>query len=119
MEIRRAFVTIAASNLEQSVRFYEQLLSQSPTAHIPTVYAEFQIRGIQIGIYQPRDAELSSTHPAVSLCLEVENLTAAIAHLISLDCPPPGEILHSSHGEEIYAYDPDGNRIILYQPKTQ
>lgn len=117
MKISRALTTIAASNLEQSVTFYEQLLSQRATAHISNVYAEFQINEIRLGIYKPRDAEsLPPAHPAVSLCLEVEDLEDAIAHLTSLGYPPPGAILHPSHGREIYAYDPDGNRIILYQP---
>ncbi|EDX77907.1 hypothetical protein MC7420_7645 [Coleofasciculus chthonoplastes PCC 7420] len=30
--------------------------------------------------------------------------------------PPPGEIIVASHGREIYAYDPNGNRLILHQP---
>ncbi|EKQ68223.1 Glyoxalase/Bleomycin resistance protein/Dioxygenase superfamily [Leptolyngbyaceae cyanobacterium JSC-12] len=51
----------------------------------------------------------------MSLCLEVENLEGAIAHLTQLGYPPPGEILTASHGREIYAYDPDGNWLILHQ----
>ncbi|MBW4418194.1 MAG: hypothetical protein KME13_03075 [Myxacorys californica WJT36-NPBG1] len=117
MKISRALTTIAAFNVEQSVTFYGQLLSQGATAHLPNVYAEFQIKDIRLGIYKPRDAEsLLSPHPAISLCLEVEDLDDAIAHLTSLGYPPPGAILHPSHGREIYAYDPDGNRIILYEP---
>ncbi len=51
----------------------------------------------------------------MSLCLEVSNLEDAIAHLKTLGYPPPGNISIASHGREIYAYDPDGNRLILHQ----
>jgi hypothetical protein len=49
------------------------------------------------------------------MCLEVNNLEDVIAHLTDLGYPPPGEIAIASHGREIYAYDPDGNRLILHQ----
>jgi len=49
-----------------------------------------------------------------ALCLEVENLETAIAHLDQLGSPP-GEIMSASHGREIYAYDPDGNWLIVHQ----
>ncbi|MBA2747243.1 MAG: hypothetical protein H0U45_00545 [Tatlockia sp.] len=51
----------------------------------------------------------------MSLCLEVEDLASAIAYLINIGYPPPGEIVTASHGKEIYACDPDGNRLILHQ----
>jgi hypothetical protein len=47
----------------------------------------------------------------------VENLEQAIAHLTSLGFPPASEILLASHGREIYACDPDGNRLILHESK--
>ncbi len=51
----------------------------------------------------------------MSLCLKVPDLEVAIAHLTRLGYPPPGEILTASHGREIYAYDPDGNWLVLHQ----
>ena len=113
---RSAWVTLAASEFNRAIEFYGRLLDQ-PTSLIPNVYAEFQLPGLRLGIYKPKQNEplLAIPFPAVSLCLEVEDLEAAIAHLTQLGYPPPGEILTSSHGREIYAYDPDGNRLILYQ----
>ncbi|MBD0267928.1 MAG: VOC family protein, partial [Cyanobacteria bacterium Co-bin8] len=46
---------------------------------------------------------------------EVVDLEGAIAHLTTLGYPPPGPVMIASHGREIYAYDPDGNRLILHQ----
>jgi hypothetical protein len=51
----------------------------------------------------------------MSLCLEVTDLENAIAHVTALGYPPPGEIITGSHGREIYAYDPDRNRLIIHQ----
>ncbi|MFM7372329.1 MAG: VOC family protein, partial [Sphaerospermopsis kisseleviana] len=58
---------------------------------------------------------VSDSKSPLSLCIEVSNLENAIAHLTSLGYPPPGKISIASHGREIYAYDPDGNRLILHQ----
>jgi hypothetical protein len=53
----------------------------------------------------------------MSLCVEVADLDAAIARLVAIGYPPPGDMLTASHGREIYAYDPDGNRLILHEAK--
>ena len=50
-----------------------------------------------------------------AVCLEVADLERAIACLSELGYSPPGEIITASHGREIYAYDPTGNRLILHQ----
>lgn len=117
MEIRKAWVTIAAQDLARSIEFYRQLFRQEPISEMPNKYAEFDIAGLRLGIYQPRSTELqpSSEFPTMSLCVEVENLEAAIDHLKQIGASS-GEIIPSSHGKELFAYDPDGNRIILYQP---
>ncbi|MEH2113797.1 VOC family protein [Nostoc sp.] len=153
----KAFVTIASVNWKNLVNFYTKLLEQKPILLTPNIYAEFNLVGMRLGIFQPKNTNESefelmcndkpfgfesdtlglanaalrtgtakTTTPAplyfytkskISLCLEVSNLEDAIAHLTSLGYPPPGEISIASHGREIYAYDPDGNRLILHQAK--
>ncbi|MBD2364392.1 VOC family protein [Anabaena minutissima FACHB-250] len=114
-----ALVTIATLNLDKLANFYTNLLTQKPISFIPNVYAEFQLTGIRVGIFQPKKTHESefqhSATSKMSMCLEVNNLEDAIAHLTDLGYPPPGEIAIASHGREIYAYDPDGNRLILHQ----
>ena len=117
LTLTAAFVTLAAVDLATLVQFYGQLLNQPPSAVVPNVYAEFQLPGVKLGIFRPRN-ELKSARSApaaMSLCLEVENLAAAIAHLTQLGYPPEGEIKIASHGREIHAYDPEGNGLILHQ----
>ncbi|QSJ18884.1 VOC family protein [Nostoc sp. UHCC 0702] len=119
LDYKDALVTIASVNFDNLVNFYTDLLGQKPASFIPNVYAEFQLTGVRLGIFQPKKIHESefenSAKSQLSLCLEVSNLEDAIAHLTTLGYPPPGEISIASHGREIYAYDPDGNRLILHQ----
>jgi catechol 2,3-dioxygenase-like lactoylglutathione lyase family enzyme len=114
-----AIVTIATQDIDTLVNFYSDLLDKPPINFIPRVYAEFEFIGLKLGIFQPKEnhnAEFqTSANSKISLCLEVNNLEAAIAHLTNIGYPPPGKIAIASHGREIYAYDPDGNRLILHQ----
>jgi predicted enzyme related to lactoylglutathione lyase len=114
-----AFVAIAASDFEALVRFYRRLLERDPKPYIPNGYAEFQLTGLRLGIFDPKESHqqefANSVGSGMSLCLEVEDLESAIAHLTEIGYPPPGEITIASHGREIYAYDPSGNRLIVHQ----
>jgi catechol 2,3-dioxygenase-like lactoylglutathione lyase family enzyme len=116
-----ALMTLATLDIDKLVNFYTNLLEQQPVTNIMNVYAEFNLAGMRLGIFQPKQTHNSEFQNAaqskVSLCLEV-NLETAIAHISNLGYPPPGEIAIASHGREIYAYDPDGNRLILHQAIT-
>lgn len=118
-----ALLTLATDNLEELVSFYTRILQQEPQPYIQSVYAEFQISGLRLGIFQPKlqaQAEFENIGKGrMSLCLEVRDLEGAIAHVTNIGYPPPGEIIIASHGREVYAYDPDGNRLILHQAKMQ
>jgi predicted enzyme related to lactoylglutathione lyase len=117
-----AFVTIATVNFDLVVDFYAQLLGSAPQLHLPLAYAEFAIGGLRVGIFAPkasnRDEFSESIRSGMSLCLEVESLECSIDLLTQIGYPPSGEITTASHGREIYAYDPDGNRLILHQSRS-
>jgi predicted enzyme related to lactoylglutathione lyase len=119
MQYTHALITIATVNFDSLVNFYTQVLEQKPKNLISDVYAEFEISSLSLGIFKPHknsESEFATNAKSpLSLCLEVSNLENAITHLQSLGYSPPGEISTASHGREIYAYDPDGNRLILHQ----
>ena len=119
LQCQAAFVTLATANIDQLVAFYTQLFGIQPQPYWPNRYAEYQLPGLKLGIFQPKtdqQAEFNhQTATGMSLCLEVADLNAAIECLKQLGYPPPGEIMTASHGKEIYAYDPAGNRLILHQ----
>ncbi|MEH2121305.1 VOC family protein [Nostoc sp.] len=114
-----AFVTIASVNCEELVNLYTRFLEQKPIILIQNIYGEFNLVGMRLGIFKPKNTNESEfealAKSKISLCLEVSNLEDAIAHLTALGYPPPGKISIADHGREIYAYDPDGNRLILHQ----
>jgi len=123
LKLTTAFLTLGTPNFVGLVAFYQQLLGQEPTQLRPQIYAEFQLPGLRLGIFRPKDAlaivpvVLDESPARMSLCLEVEDLDQAIAHLSAIGYPPPGTIITASHGCEIYAYDPDGNQLILHEGK--
>lgn len=114
------FISLASVNLDQLTEFYRQLLGIQPSQIIPGKYSEFQLVGVRLALFTPKPDHASEfakpDQSAFSLCINVENLENAIAHLQNIHYPHPLAINHASHGIEVYIYDPDGNRIILYQP---
>jgi predicted enzyme related to lactoylglutathione lyase len=114
-----ALVTLADLNNEVLVKFYTKFLDIEPNPYIPNTYAEFQLPGLRLGIFKPKDSHKSEfaghAKTGMSLCLEVSDIETAIARIWALGYPPPGEIITSGHGREIYAFDPAGNRLILHQ----
>jgi len=123
-----AFVTLATPALAVLVRFYQAFLQQEPEVYVPGVYAEFGLGSLRLAIFQPKAQNqpefAQPAGAALSLCLEVPQLEGAIAHFqaVYADIPelqPPtprlSAIFSASHGREVYAYDPDGNRLILHQ----
>ena len=114
-----AFVALATCQVNDAAQFYEALFDQPPQTFVADRYAEFVLPGLKLALFQPQKQHAEefahSAGAAMSLCLEVTDLEGAIAHLTQLGYPPPGAIQTASHGREIYAYDPDGNRLILHQ----
>lgn len=116
--LKTAFVTLAGENLQTLVQFYQNLLGQAPEAYTPQHYAEFSLPGVRLALFKPSSEhgpKFSGPAASMSLCLEVDNLAAAIISLTNLGYPPPESIINTRHGDEIYAYDPAGNRLILHQ----
>ena len=112
------FVAISTDKIELLVDFYSQLFQQQPTVYQTSIYAEFQLEKLRLSIFKPKpehQPEFQNLSSAISLCLEVEQLEQAIAHLTEIGYPPIGKIIEASHGKEIYAYDPAGNRLIIHQ----
>ena len=83
---------------------------------MPERYAEFVLPALKLALFKPSDGqEFVGPAGSMSLCLEVTDLESAIATLKDLGHSPPGDVIDASHGQEIYAYDPAGNRLILHQ----
>jgi predicted enzyme related to lactoylglutathione lyase len=114
-----AFVTISAFNLEEITQFYRQFFQQEPIGAKPHSYVEFYVANLCLGIFRPHESSKEEfarvgKNP-MSICLEVSDLDEAIARITALGYAPPGGVIHTPHGREVYAYDPEQNRLILHQ----
>ena len=115
-----AFVALGSIALEPLVNFYTQLLGQQPDPYQSGVYAEFRLPGLRLAIFSPKpdhQSEFGQTKTgSMSICLQVMNLLEVIRELQSINYPVDN-IITASHGQELYIYDPDGNRLIFYEPR--
>ncbi len=116
------YVTLASTEIDRLTLFYAALFQQQANLWHPARYAEFRLPGLRLALFHPRadhrEEFQAQSSGSMSLCLDVADLDTAIAHLTQLGYPPPGPILNASHGREIYAYDPDGNRLILHEASS-
>ncbi|MGK7897757.1 MAG: VOC family protein [Xenococcus sp. (in: cyanobacteria)] len=119
----RAYIAIASTNITKTVDFYSKLLQLEPEKYAPNIYAEFAHQQLRLAIFKPKIDNITefnnSQGSAMSICLEVTDLENAIAFLKSIGYPPNNDVIVSSHGKELYVYDPSGNRIILYQKNQE
>ena len=119
----RAYIAIASTNITKTVDFYSKLLQLKPEKYLTNVYAEFDYQQLRIAIFKPKIDNIAefnnSQGSGMSICLEVADLENAIAFLTVIGYPPANDIIVSSHGKELYVYDPSGNRIILYQKNQE
>jgi predicted enzyme related to lactoylglutathione lyase len=119
MVYSQVYLAIASNNLDGLVEFYGALLGQPADAWVPSRYGEFHLPGLKLAFFCPRQDHRERfqniSEGAMSICLEVADLEAAIAHLQTLGQSSTSPIITASHGREIYAQDPDGNRLILHQ----
>lgn len=120
LQYRSIFVALADPTGHRLTDFYQTLLAQQPAIYTPDRYSEFQLPGLRLSIFKPKQDTpwTPSPSPQMSLCIEVDDLEGAIALLASLGYPPHSDIQLASHGREVYAYDPQGNSLILYEPKA-
>lgn len=117
--IERACLTIATDQFETVVTFYQAWLQRGPDRYQAERYAEFHLPGLSLAIFRPQSSHqgefCDSAGSGLSLCVEVTNLETAIVELTDLGYPPRMPVQITSHGREVYGYDPVGNRIILHQ----
>ncbi|MEB3230058.1 MAG: hypothetical protein VKJ64_03545, partial [Leptolyngbyaceae bacterium] len=126
---KTAFVAIAVDQWEPMVQFYSCITGQSPHPYRPGGYAEFRLGSLRLGLFRAnpshQDEFIHGRAANISICLEVNHLEQSrqvIEQAYSVLTLPMahgqlrlGTVAIASHGRECYAYDPDGNRLILHE----
>jgi lactoylglutathione lyase len=102
-------------NLEESIRFYRDVLGFSEVYHV-----DFPVGCITI-MKSPDGAcveLIESPHYPVglySIGTDVDNLDEALERLKSKSCEPIGEVTLTSVGRQVFIMDPNGVRICLIE----
>jgi predicted enzyme related to lactoylglutathione lyase len=137
---QRAWMAIAVQSLTGSVQFYQTLLGDGAVFRQIGGYVEFDLGDLRLGLFEPKpeaspEFAQRGQNP-ISLCLAVTDLDRSLAAFCErraaalasqsadnsaddLPSNPAPTIYQASHGRETYLYDPDGNRIILYEARSQ
>lgn len=121
-----AFAAIGANDYAATVDFYRKVLDREPDERIRDIYVAFHLPGLRLGIFEPRTSNRPEfVNPpdgrsSLNLVLRVPNVDQARAVLAILNpARPPEEIRQTNHGRECYAYDPEGNRLILVERTSE
>lgn len=116
------FAAIGANDYPATVAFYGALFGREPDERIRDIYVAFRLPGLHLGIFAPRASNRPDfANPAdlrggLSLVMRVPDVDQARAAVSALNAThPPGPIQPTNHGREFYAYDPEGNRIIVVE----
>lgn len=109
IEPKRIIFSLRTPHIEAMISFYEGLLG-APVQTEPGKWASFQLPGSELTLW--RAADFQPRDGGVQICLVVDDLVKTLEGL-----KPEGPTQISSHGEEAFVRDPDGNTLILYQPR--
>jgi len=115
MKVSVRYSTMIVKSLEESVRFYKDVLGFSEGYHV-----DFPVGGITI--MKSSDGACVELIEApqfpvglYSIGTDVDNLDETIKELKSKGCEPVGEITPTSVGRQVFVMDPNGVRICLIE----
>ena len=106
--------SLATTQFNGLLAFYRRLLGD-PIQLAENKHATFALPGSRLVVWSSQERVKPGN--ALELCLQVGNLEAAMAAVA--DWVVLESVNQASHGRETFFRDPDGNRIILYQPHAR
>ncbi len=118
IESTGALAAIGAEDFARAVAFYAGLLGREPDERIRDAYAAFHLPGLRLAIFRPRAGGADDfrnppgRRAGLNLVLEVADVPRAAVEVERLGGSSTAPF-ETPHGREAYAYDPDGNRLIL------
>lgn len=55
VQCTNVFVSLPKVDVEKLVQFYTELFGKYPVNYIPNIYGDFQVPGLGLGIFKPRE----------------------------------------------------------------
>ena len=114
MSANAMIFSLKTGNFDEQYRFYRSLVGEPAQQGLPD-WARFPLPGSRLVLW--REPGFQPKAGGLEMCFVVADLEASLAKLRPLvRC---SEINDASHGREFFFHDPDGNRLIFYQPRQK
>ena len=115
MKIRVQYTTLIVKNLEQSVRFYRDVLGFTEGYHVDLPVGQITIMQSQDGACVELIESPQFEVGMYSIGTDVDDLDEALRILAEQGCHPTGPVVKTTVGRQAFITDPDGNRICLIE----
>ena len=109
------FISYTVSNLQQSIKFYQNLLGLELLLNEDR-WAEFNISGQRFAIYEKNNGAIKHDQSAAIIYFEANPIETIVKDLQVKGVKFRGEIEVYSYGKLILFSDPDNNSLGLYEP---
>ena len=109
------FISYTVSNLQQSIKFYQNLLGLELLLQ-DDCWAEFNISGQRFAIHEKTNGAIMRDQSAAIVYFEANPIEAIVKYLQVKGVKFRGEIEVYSYGKLILFSDPDNNTLGLYEP---
>ena len=112
------FISYTVSNLQQSIKFYQNLLGLELLLKDDR-WAEFNISGQRFAIHEKTNGAIMYDQSAAIVYFEANPIETIVKDLQVKGVKFRGEIEVYSYGKLILFSDPDNNSLGLYEPPTK
>ena len=112
------FIAYTVSNLQQSIKFYQNLLGLELLLNKDR-WAEFNIAGQRFAIYEKTNGAIKQDQSAAIVYFEVNPIETIVNDLQVKGVKFYGNIEVYSYGKLILFSDPDSNSLGLYEPPNK
>jgi len=109
------FISYTVSNLQQSIKFYQNLLGLELLLKDDR-WAEFNISGQRFAIHEKTNGAIKHDQSAAIVYFEANPIETIVKDLQVKGVKFRGEIKVYSYGKLILFLDPDNNSLGLYEP---
>ena len=109
------FTSYTVSNLQQSIKFYQDLLGLKLLLSNDR-WAEFSISGQRFAIHERNNKTITNAQSSAVVYFEANPIEEIVKKLQDKGIEFLGEIEIYSYGKLILFLDPDSNSLSLYEP---
>ncbi|NLG02309.1 MAG: VOC family protein [Clostridia bacterium] len=115
MKVKVQYTTIIVKNLDESVKFYREVLGFTEGYHVDLPDGQITIMNSDGGASIELIENKSFNIGMYSVGTDVDNLDEVVGHLKEKGYQTTGPVIPTSVGKMTFVEDPSGNRICLIE----